>query len=519
MPARPTIVITVLAAIAVAALPTTASAATRYAAPYRFQPLPGGAPCTDPAKPCTIVTALASAVNGDDVSLAAGSYTKGFVFLGDTPSFTDTLTVPNGVTMHGASSTNLPVIYVQPDAQAEAGVQVGTNATIRDVEIRGTAKANTPIAYSLSVFQGTADRVRVRTTAAPGALLISCSLASGTIRSSACLGSGSEPGAKVTGVSASVKTATYTIRNVTAITTVPDSVAINTGTSNGVSTLNISNVVARGTSADISVRAGIAGGSAVANVDHSNWRTQSVTAVAGASAQLVQTGPNQNGATVADPVFVDAGAGDFRQAAGSPTIDAGVLDLGNGPLALGGADRTIGTTTDIGADEFDPASVLVPMPPVAGPGTPAAGGGGGGGGEAGSSGGQTPGAGDTVAPRVTGLTLARSFNRRSGTTVRFTLSEAATVTLTFAQPRTGRRVGGRCRTKTKANAAKPRCSIAGVRGKITISGQAGLYAARFKGQLSKTKRLAVGSYRLTASAVDGAGNVGTPASRRFTLKR
>lgn len=525
MPAHRILATAVLALLAASVAPGAASATTRYAAPFRLFPTQGGAPCTDPVKRCTIVTALASATSGDDVALAGGTYQKGLSVVGGSEPFDATLTVPNGVVLHGESSTNLPVIRVRPNSQAEAGVEVGTNATIRDVELRGTTTDNTPIAYTLAVSEGLADRVRVRTTAAPNALLIACALASGTIRNSSCLGSGSAAGGKVTAVSASVKNATFALRNVTAVTTVPNSEAIRTGTSDGTSTLAISNVIARGTTADIVVRAGLSGGQATANVDHSNWRTQDVTAATGGVAQLVQTGPNQNGATAAEPAFVDAAAGDFRQAPGSPTVDAGVIDLGHGPLALGGAARTIGTTTDIGADEFDPAAFPPPPPPPPPPPLPSPG-------EAGdpappappppdtstSAGSATPtSTRDGTAPRLTGLALARSFSRRRGTTLRFTLSEAAKVKLTFAQPKSGRRVGRTCKRRTAKNRTRPRCTIAGVRGNLSVDGRAGANAVAFKGQLSTARRLALGRYVVTATAVDAAGNTATPSSRRFAL--
>ncbi|MBJ7332137.1 MAG: hypothetical protein JHC95_19735, partial [Solirubrobacteraceae bacterium] len=126
---------------------------------------------------------------------------------------------------------------------------------------------------------------------------------------------------------------------------------------------------------------------------------------------------------------------------------------------------------------------------------------------------------DVTAPRLTGLTLGRSVTRRRGTTLRFTLSEAAKVTLTFAQPKAGRRVGRTCRKTTAKNRSKPRCTIANVRGTLTVYGRAGANAILFKGQLSKARRLALGRYLLTATAVDPAGNAGTQASRRFALTR
>lgn len=161
MTVKRTLTTTILVSLAATVACSTASAATRYAAP-RLIATPGTAPCTNASRPCTITVALANAVSGDQVRLSSGNYTKGNpIIVGGGDPFDDTLTIPDGVTVYGASSTNLPVINVRPNSQAEAGVEVGTGSTLRDVEIRGTATPNANITYSLSVYKGVADRVRV----------------------------------------------------------------------------------------------------------------------------------------------------------------------------------------------------------------------------------------------------------------------------------------------------------------------------------------------------------------------
>lgn len=56
--------------------------------------------------------------------------------------------------------------------------------------------------------------------------------------------------------------------------------------------------------------------------------------------------------TTAVPDYVAGTAGDFHQACGSPTIDAGVNDMSNGQFDFDGDARLIGAATDIGADEL-----------------------------------------------------------------------------------------------------------------------------------------------------------------------
>lgn len=104
-----------------------------------------------------------------------------------------------------------------------------------------------------------------------------------------------------------------------------------------------------------------------------------------------------------------------------------------------------------------------------------------------------------------------------GTTFRFTLNVPATATLTFTQVGNGRKVKGRCQPLTKHNRAKPRCRLTRTRGKLTVAANAGANALRFKGTLPGGKRLKPGSYKLTLSAADSAGNVSVPQAIGFTI--
>jgi hypothetical protein len=106
------------------------------------------------------------------------------------------------------------------------------------------------------------------------------------------------------------------------------------------------NVIARGGPGGHGLEAFSAssGATATITVGHSNWLGASTQ---GAKASIVEGAGNQSSA----PAFVNAAAGDYREAAGSPTIDAGLSELIDGPLDVDGDPRQIGKT-DIGADEF-----------------------------------------------------------------------------------------------------------------------------------------------------------------------
>lgn len=513
-------------AVSLAGPVAAASAVTRFAAPnLATKTGAGGPPCTDPLKPCTLLTALDEADPTDDVQLAAGNYWLVPGELGSTPlPYDNPIIVRQLITVHGPSPSGpVPIIHVAPDGEGEAGIKIGRMSGLQDVAIEGTAVTGLESSSSLVLDPlAFAQRIRVRTSGASGSVQTACRLAEDTtLRSSVCHGRGGAAGGRVTAVvAASGEDASFSIRNVTAITTAPSSDAVRVSTSSATATANISNSILRGTATDLSVFAGT-GGTAVANVDHSNWVTQSVSDAGGASSATVDgLGGNQNAATAVEPLFANAAAGDFRALPGSPTIDAGVVDVtNNGPLALGGENRKVGKTTDIGAFEFDPADVApdptptpTPTPTVAPPigGNPLV---------------IPPGSpllappADTLAPQLSGLSLGRTVKRARGTSIRFSLSEPATVLMTFSQPKSGRVVAGRCRTQTSKNRKRRKCTIPNVRGTLTFAGRAGANTVAFKGTLSRGKRLALGGYTLAATPTDAAGNRGASAVRSFTLKR
>ena len=110
---------------------------------------------------------------------------------------------------------------------------------------------------------------------------------------------------------------------------------------------------------------------------------------------------------------------------------------------------------------------------------------------------------DTTAPSITALkvsprtwTLGKGLARLSkspvGTTISFSLSEAAAATLSFQ------------RFVPARNGAKPRFVGAGAL--KALSAKAGKNKVRFQGRLSRSRSLAPGKYRVIAGARDAAGN-------------
>jgi hypothetical protein len=110
---------------------------------------------------------------------------------------------------------------------------------------------------------------------------------------------------------------------------------------------------------------------------------------------------------------------------------------------------------------------------------------------------------------------AASQRRRVGTTLLFTLSEPAMTTLTFAQSRPGRRIGGRCVKPRRGNRRRPRCKRTVTAGSRTFQLAAGERRIRFSGRLSRRKRLRPGRYGLIVRAVDASGQASEPERTRI----
>jgi hypothetical protein len=144
-----------------------------------------------------------------------------------------------------------------------------------------------------------------------------------------------------------------------------------------------------------------------------------------------------------------------------------------------------------------------------------------------------PAAADRTAPRITKASLrpkrfraggsgARAAARKrppAGTTIRFTLSERATVRVSFERVRPGRRSGKRCVAPTRRLAKARACVRYAKAGALTRTGQdAGARSVRFSGRRG-AKALPPGSYRATLVATDAAGNRSTAVRLGFTIVR
>lgn len=100
-----------------------------------------------------------------------------------------------------------------------------------------------------------------------------------------------------------------------------------------------------------------------------------------------------------------------------------------------------------------------------------------------------------------------------GARLRFTLSEAARVTLLVQRPRAGRTARGRCRPAARRGA---RCTLWVRVASTTVAGRAGANGIRFTGRFGR-RTLAAGGYRLRLTPRDAGGATGDPRLVRFRV--
>jgi hypothetical protein len=314
----------------------SASGAQRYAAP--------GASFSDcsQATPCDLQSAVGLAGNGDEVIVAPGTYVLGSSELS---------LFANDLVVHGIAGQPKPLLT---STATDAVVTYGVGDTLRSLRISHTGGGFN----GLFIADGaTAEQMVVTSEGLAGCAIFTGAL----IRDSVCTASGAG-GAGLSSQS-SGSTLAYA-RNVTAIGTGPSGSGIAVSASGAGTTVQVDarNVIAQGPSFfDVDVSTEDAAASADVTLAYSNFAATRTSGVGNSTVTAVGTPTNQS----AFPIFVDAAGGDYRQADGSPTIDAGATDARTGSFDFEGQARPQGPAIDIGADE-----VAVPAPPdTTAPGT------------------------------------------------------------------------------------------------------------------------------------------------------
>jgi hypothetical protein len=221
---------------------------------------------------------------------------------------------------------------------------------------------------------------------------------------------------------------------------------------------------------------------------------------------LIAGGESQGGAVdLPSAEIFNPATGTFSPAGatlGTPRKAAGAALLPDGRVLVAGGSRVV--TALNSAEVFDPTAAPGPGPANA-------------------------------APRLSGARLARKTfrvgggstpvagiaKRRApkGTTISYTLSEPATVTLKIERKLKGRKVGKRCRTLTRRNRKRRACTLYKRAGTLTrTSSTAGRKRVKFSGRIAR-KKLKPGSYRLTLTPRDRARKLGTARKLSFRIVR
>jgi hypothetical protein len=307
-------------ALAVLAVSPDAQAATRYAAPAGT-----GAGCAE-AAPCALADAVGGAASGDEVVLASGDY-----------DVSATLKATVSLTVQGVAGQPRPRLVGSASLSADT-LNLNAGGTARHLEIQGHG----PSGAALRLRGAVGEDLVLASSSATGAAAILVATAGGALlRDTLAICRGCGDGAIDFKETQNQNGGTATAAAVTAVATGP-APAIQSSIQDGTATLV--DVIAGGESEDVT---GLRG--APVRISYSAYRAD---AASGVSAGPGNVGP---------AIFADAAGGDFHQAAGSPTLNAGILDVRAGAVDLDGAPRVSGSAPDIGAYEG-----VGPAPPAAG---------------------------------------------------------------------------------------------------------------------------------------------------------
>lgn len=305
---------------------SSASAASRYAAPNGIAT--GACPQTSP---CTLERAVEGPgiAAGDEVVVTAGTYAIG-----------SGLDVDAAIEVGGEPGA-APVINSTASGTAIRVDDPG--AVVHDLEVNSTADA-------LVVSAGIGERIVARSSGTLGCIVGSTDADLALLRDTVCRST--KPTGTAWGVSLFVLgDVNYVsrLRNVTAYAGGTGGYGIRVEAANGADIdVDGRSVIASGGLADVFL-----GADGTSSVDVALATSNYSTSSAQGPGPKTITGPNVAGNQSAEPLFTSPATGDLSQLPGSPTIDAGSLDLASGTRDATGAPRVDGPAPDIGAYEAD----------------------------------------------------------------------------------------------------------------------------------------------------------------------
>jgi hypothetical protein len=113
----------------------------------------------------------------------------------------------------------------------------------------------------------------------------------------------------------------------------------------------------------------------------------------------------------------------------------------------------------------------------------------------------------------------RTFKAKAGTTIRFTLSKAAKVSIVVARKGTGRKVGKSCVTLKPSNRKRAACVLFKTTGTQSNADRAaGAISVKFNGKI-RGKLLSPGNYKFTLQATDSGGRKSSAVVVTFKVIR
>ena len=325
--------------------PVAAHAVTRYASPTGATT----GDCTTEGTACTINRAVNGFGLTDEVIVLPGTHEV------SSPVFV------NGPYVHGQAGEDRPVI--SSNSGFNSAVQVYSGGRLADVNVQKIGGGFGALTISDG---GSVERVRAATSIDFGA---ACYQGGGLLRDSVCVATGPNGQAVAASQAGGPASFSMKLRNVTAIATGTGSegIAFSSGGAGISVTVDAKSVIAQGGDWDV-FAANCNGGAGVAvTLANSNYSTVGTSSTGGCQPATI-TAAGTNGNQVAEPAFVDAGNGDFRQQPASPTIDGGIVDADSGSSDIEGQPRSFDGGSDIGADEFVLESPSITGISPAGPG-------------------------------------------------------------------------------------------------------------------------------------------------------
>lgn len=293
-----------------------------------------GSACTE-AVPCQIQQALTGLNSGDIVSVNPGNYD-----IGDDGLYVPPETTLRGlgdqgdVTIIGSTLSPAPALKIDGDGLA-TNLTVLNFASGSGVEVWG-GKLTRGYVYSSSSSFG------------------ACRLNDGKIADSVCEGNFRGVDGRFTG-----DTHYNVLRNVTAIGRAAEGIYVDCQDGGSPScwvSLDAKAVIARGVGADVIVRQ-YGSGTVQATFSHSLYGSSAASEISPTTGSATLTESNIVAGT---PLFVDASNGNYRQLAGSPTVNAGASDEYTESLDLEGNVRIQGSAVDIGAYEAEGVAPSAP---------------------------------------------------------------------------------------------------------------------------------------------------------------